>query len=542
MAGRQFFNAKLFQSSRGNIFLGAIAGCSTAKFAFQQFQQQQQETSDDKESSTKKYFTRKQVSENDGTNGKPTFVTFHGSVYDVSEFKKEHPGGNFINQAAGSDIEPFWNKWRYHYHTKKVKETLEGLKVGYLVEPDVVIQEGAIIDNVTSTKEGLYKEEFYKKEEDMYLTDPIRTNEHLVLIQKPFTSETRPEVLKLSYLTPTSALYIRNHAPVPNDLDANDHEIIFSNSKDSVVDTISIKDMMQKYDEVNIVSVLQCAGNRAAEDIKATGKTGFVGTPYEFIQSGMVGNVLWSGVKMSSVLKEMYPKECASVDDDGDSEWHVIFQGADEYETSTPLKHLLKDENNCLLATKMNGVPLSLDHGYPIRAVLPGIAGARNVKWLESIQLSKLPSSSPWNDYYYKKADESQIQELPMNSMILSPKNNETVSVNGSICIQGIAYSGGSGNRITDVEVSIDQGKSWSKATLKSNEIIENDTNTTSSYGWVRFEASVNVDGKNDEKGDLVLMCRATDQEGTTQPKVSTKQRGYLYNGYNQININTSSK
>ena len=49
--------------------------------------------------------------------------------------------------------------------------------------------------------------------------------------------------------------------------------------------------MLKKYESVNIVSIMQCAGNRAAEDIKATGKTGFVGTPFEFIEGGMVGNV-----------------------------------------------------------------------------------------------------------------------------------------------------------------------------------------------------------------------------------------------------------
>ena len=82
--------------------------------------------------------------------------------------------------------------------------------------------------------------------------------------------------------------------------------------------------------------------------------------------------------------------ECAKCTDCADctlgaEEWHVIFQGADEYETSTPLKHLLQESSDCVLATHMNGHPLSLDHGYPIRVVLPGIAGARNVKWLESI-------------------------------------------------------------------------------------------------------------------------------------------------------------
>ena len=132
---------------------------------------------------------------------------------------------------------------------------------------------------------------------DLYSVDPSRTDEHTVLLEKPFCSETKPEVLKQNYLTPASALYVRNHAPVPNELDINGHEIVFSKEVDDdddneeITSVLSIQDILKKYESVNIVSIMQCAGNRAAEDIKATGKTGFVGTPFEFIEGGMVGNV-----------------------------------------------------------------------------------------------------------------------------------------------------------------------------------------------------------------------------------------------------------
>ena len=70
-----------------------------------------------------------------------------------------------------------------------------------------------------------------------------------------------------------------------------------------------------------------------------------------------------SGVLLKNVLKDMFPTEC----DDKSNTWHVIFEGADDYETSTPLSHILGEENDCLLATKMNGENISPDHGYPIR-------------------------------------------------------------------------------------------------------------------------------------------------------------------------------
>ena len=84
------------------------------------------------------YFTSDQVQKFDGTNGKPMYITFRGGVYDVTNFKDQHPGGNFIDQAAGGDVESFWKKWAYHYQSKKVWSVLKENRVGTLVENDIV--------------------------------------------------------------------------------------------------------------------------------------------------------------------------------------------------------------------------------------------------------------------------------------------------------------------------------------------------------------------------------------------------------------------
>ena len=540
---------KLLQQHK-HLLYGAIATCSTATVVFL-----------DGESSPQTpppTFTRQQVSQADGTDGKPTYVTFNNAVYDISEFKKIHPGGHFINQAAGSDIKPFWNKWRYHYHSQKVEELLATLKIGTLVEGDGDAAEKAegadtttYTQNISMSNSGLQQEERYGVEEDAYSTDPPRTDEHKILIQKPFATETKPEVLVQTYLTPSSALYVRNHAPVPTELNPNinhEWELSFSNQEndDDVAQTRTIHDVLVNSNrEINIVSIMQCAGNRAAEDIQATGASGFVGSPFEHIDSGMVGNVLWTGVSLKHVLQEMYPEECQqcqqgspdSPDSPDNDEWHVLFQGADEYETSTSLSHILKESSDCLLATQMNGQLLSLDHGYPIRAVLPGIAGARNVKWLESITLSKTTSTMPWNDYYYKDSNAAHIQSLPMNSMLLS-----VVQDDHCVHVEGIAYQP-SGALIQTVEISVNDGATWLPATLRNEEIIEGDSQTGSYYGWVRFYLNdVDINEAfylaiQKQSNEIRVMCRATDENGNRQPEVSPKQRGYIYNGYNRITV-----
>ena len=87
----------------------------------------------------------------------------------------------------------------------------------------------------------------------------------------------------------------------------------------------------------------------------------------------MVGNIVWKGYRLDSILHDLFPKECSEEESNVNEDvWHVIFTGADEYETSTPLSLLLDKSADCLLAIGMNGQNLSPDHGYPIRALLPG--------------------------------------------------------------------------------------------------------------------------------------------------------------------------
>ena len=86
--------------------------------------------------------------------------------------------------------------------------------------------------------------------------------------------------------------------------------------------------------------------------------------------------------------------------------------------------------SDCLLATSMNGVDIPADHGYPLRAFFPAVAGARSVKWVT--RLSVLPNESefPWNRLYYKEdvdGKKASIVGLPLQSLVLSPEDGTTV-------------------------------------------------------------------------------------------------------------------
>ena len=118
---------------------------------------------------------------------------------------------------------------------------------------------------------------------------------------------------------------------------------------------------------------------------------------------------------------------------------------------------------------------------------------------------------------------------------VVREKSSEDSLEESCIHVAGVAYSGGSGKKIQTVEISVDDGRTWIEAELRTDEIIATDA-SASSFGWVRFYSTVNVTA-GDEAENTEVICRATDEDGTTQPRISPKQRGYLYNGYNRITV-----
>ena len=456
-------------------------------------------------------FSRDQVALNDGSDGKPIWITYKDGVYDVTKFESVHPGGGLIKQAAGADVSVFWDFWAHHHHADKVGSFLEELRIGALRKEDQI---GGEMMGVHGT--------------DPYEGEPRRvTSLQRAFAERPYVSETPNDVLDESYLTSAKALYVRNHAPVPECAfePSENHEILFG---DTALTTIEI---INRFEQVEVTSVLQCAGNRASEDIAATGPNGFSGTIFETITQGMMGNAVWRGVLLSEVLPALFPNECKGAQEQKHgkvSEWHVWFTGEDGYSASTPLARIISSDNKCMLATHMNGESISADHGFPMRALIPGVAGARSVKWLSSISLQRVPVDAPWNSYYYKDNHGAQIQELPLQSVILNTREGK---------VSGVAYGGGSGNAISKVEVSLDNGKSWKEARLKLEEVVEdsmsNKTMKTKNFGWVQWELELELDGE----GGASVCCRATDSEGVQQPEISVKKRGYLFNGWSKAGV-----
>ena len=475
-------------------------------------------------------FRRTDVQQHDGRHGS-IWVTYRDGVYDITQYVTRHPGGKLILQAAGGPVDGWWKHWAQHHLSPEVPAALETLRIGRLLDYE--------------TEEDL--ERYGGGAWETEQTAPGREESRrtaVILSEVPFQTETCLSEMAEEVLTPKGKLYVRNHAPVPAIETATDHIITFASEGGVEVD-LTVGELQKRFPCRRITSILQCTGNRAADNIVANGyrSSRFVGGDGEWSGAGMLGNALWTGFRLDDVLRTLFPSvqtmSAAAV-----QELHLTLEGADGFYTSIPLSLALEKSADCLLATHMNGEELTTDHGFPVRALLPGVVGARNVKWLTKLTIGK-ESDAPWTANYYRDAGRSApIYALPMNSVILSPEPGAWLDASaGAVEVRGVAYAGGGPHAIQAVELSADKGQTWQPATCLFAEIPQDDRQGPC-RGWVRFESVVRLppsgsgvrgSGKVSGAPLTELWCRARDVSGHVQPERSGPNDGYIYNGYHRV-------
>ncbi|WEK62855.1 MAG: molybdopterin-dependent oxidoreductase [Candidatus Microbacterium colombiense] len=176
----------------------------------------------------------------------------------------------------------------------------------------------------------------------------------------------------------------------------------------------------------------------------------------------LVGNAMWLGVPLRDVLKK------AGVKADADM---VLSRSVDGYTASTPLSALTDDNLDAILAVGMNGEPLPLEHGFPVRMVVPGLYGyVSATKWLTELKITTFDA----DEAYWTPRGYSAEAPIKFSSRVDTPKIGEAVDA-GKIPIAGVAWAQSVG--IDRVEVRIDDGD-WAPATLSAP--INDDT-------WVQW-------------------------------------------------------
>jgi DMSO/TMAO reductase YedYZ molybdopterin-dependent catalytic subunit len=200
----------------------------------------------------------------------------------------------------------------------------------------------------------------------------------------------------------------------------------------------------------------------------------------------LIGNAWWSGVRIADLLAE------AGVSPDADA---VLQTSDDGWNCGTPLE-ALTDDRDALLAVAMDGRPLPLEHGFPVRSVVPGLYGyVSATKWVVDMEVTRFDRI----DAYWTQRGWGEKGPIKISSRVDVPRSGADVPA-GSVAFGGVAWAQHTG--ISAVEVSVDGG-GWQPATIGDAGLPD---------AWVQWRADVDV-----EPGDHLVRVRATDADGVVQ-------------------------
>jgi DMSO/TMAO reductase YedYZ molybdopterin-dependent catalytic subunit len=324
-----------------------------------------------------------------------------------------------------------------------------------------------------------------------------------------------------SWITPTALHFVRNHYEVPA-VSLEEWRLRVDGTVEHPL-TLTLDDL-KRLPMVEAVVTLECAGNgRALFDPKVPGAQW---------ERGAVGTARYKGVRLADVLKGAGIRPAGK---------HVLFDGADQppvptapdFARSVPLEKAMNPDT--LLAFEMNGEPLPAVHGFPLRAIVPGWIGSTNVKWLARITVLEQEHDGHFMVKGYRSPrvpvapgdkvepkDMAVVTELDVKSLIARPADGSKAPL-GTVRVAGAAWAGE--GEIERVEVSTDFGRTWQPARLGTDR---------ARYAWRLWE----FEWAAREPGAYVLLSRATDSRGRTQPIVPNwNPSGYLWNVIDRVRV-----
>ena len=319
-----------------------------------------------------------------------------------------------------------------------------------------------------------------------------------------------------SYLTPNELFYIRSHFPIPN-LDRASYQLRIDGAVRRPL-ALSYEELRSMRSETQ-VATLECAGNSRVFLVPQV-----QGAQWEL---GAVSNAEWTGVPLRALL------ERADVQEDA---CEIVLDGADRgtpkeepippepisYAWSLSRAKALQPE--VLIAYQMNGRDLPRDHGFPVRAIVPGHYGMASVKWLTGIRAVREPFHGYWqtSDYaYWGSMDGKPVRralgEMQLKSEIARPRVYETLALNRIYTVSGAAWAGETD--VTEIAVSTDGGQTWGEA-----EFLD----PVRRHAWRRWKFDWLTPK---EPGQYTLLARAKDAGGLFQPDRHDRNYGtYVIN------------
>ena len=365
----------------------------------------------------------------------------------------------------------------------------------------------------------------------------IPTDAHgMIVYSEEYVTREMPVSLLDSWITPTEHFFVRNNEHMPQ-IDLAEWKLTITGEVARPL-TLTMDELL-KMESHSVTNTLECAGNG-----RAFFQPRIRGVPWS---RGGVGNAVFRGLSLGALLQRAGAKSSAR---------HVAFIGArlpspdSPFMRSIPIDKALDPDT--IVATDMNGAPLTPEHGYPARALVPGWIGSASIKWLTEIRVLthelegyfmdsayRLPARSAETDRANASASAeaqrgSVITSLPLKSIIAAPVDGSTINIVADgpsaepVRIFGAAWGGES--NVARVEVSTDAGKSWQPAALGAER---------ARYAWRLWD----FPWKPLEAGSYVILSHAIDNRGRTQPlEMQWNPGGYIWNAADRIRVNVANR
>ena len=321
----------------------------------------------------------------------------------------------------------------------------------------------------------------------------------------PLCAETPAQFLTAP-ITPAPSVYVRSNFALPS-LDAT-HTIEIGGAVRSPF-AISLPEL-EALPQRHVTVTMECAGN---------GRLGMnpvpTGEPWRF---GAVSTTTWSGVSLRTLLERagVAPDVVEILGFGADAGPRDDADGEVRFARSLPLADAMHPDT--IVATHMAGAPLSVDHGAPIRLIVPGWYGMASVKWLARLEAITTPFTGYFQRQRYVYEVDGTVEPVRrtlVKSMITSPIDGGSCS--RTVTVQGWAWSGA--GPIARVELAVNEAPVWIEAALGT---------PASAYAWMPFEAELMLP----DAGTATIWSRATDTTGNTQPaQIQWNRFGYGNNG-----------
>lgn len=363
------------------------------------------------------------------------------------------------------------------------------------------------------------QDDFYKQ---------FRKDKSMVILNdRPWNAEAQAHILD-DAVTPASKMFVRNNGLIPQNIDPKQWVLTIDGESAAKEKTYTL-DELKKFPKHTYQLTLECGGNGRSEfDPPAKGNQWTIGA---------VSCAEWSGVRLKDLLDDVGLKNDAV---------YVGYYGKDTHLSGDPSKNpisrgvpiskALMDET--LVAYEMNGDPIPLVHGFPLRLVAGGWPASVSGKWVNRLSIrNKVHDGAKMGGSSYrvpcetvepgaKVLDENMciIESMPVKSLITYPKSGALLDEGEQLQIRGHAWAGELS--VKAVEYSIDFGSTWIPCNLEK---------PVNRLAWQHWSAKIDFP----KKGYYEVWAKATDENGASQPMLlpGWNPKGYLNNACHRIAV-----